>query len=435
MKRATLAVLGLALLVAMASAAVLVLVGYNGTFSTYDVVYANVPASGNGISAGSPVVYRDVTVGDVASLGRQVGQGVVRAALHITPDELHAIPEGVRADVGITTVFGTQGITLVPPAHIGPESIRVGQTVQSVSRSDTTTLEGDVTDIDNILNALRPASLDAALTSLATALKGNGRSLGDTIANIASYLQTNLPLLPVLEKDVDLGAPAASDLAKDAPPLVSAIGNGAVTANTITQHAATLHSLLTEAVPLSNHLTSLLGSIETPFSQLVANSALLLGDVAANPKELSQIVNGLDDFSKGFAAAERKGPYLSFSGDVDVAAAAQLVLAALGVPGSNLLVMQGLGQSNFNPPTYSAADCPRYGSLSGPNCPGAAAHETASHETAPATTNGPLILTPAEVRAAAEVVDALAGRHPTRSVPSLDALLLGPLLHAMVGQG
>ncbi len=110
----------------------------------------------------------------------------------------------------------------------------------------------------------------------------------------------------------------------------------------------------------------------------MANSATLLGDVASNPNFVAQTLNGFDKWSKAFAAAESHGPYLSFSGDITIQGSVQAVAAALGVPGSSQLVEQGLGPEFFNPPTYTAADCPTYQGESGPNCPHAAASSSAT---------------------------------------------------------
>jgi virulence factor Mce-like protein len=392
-----------------------ILKSFGGDFSSYSSVYANVPASGNGISAGSPVVYRDITVGAVQSLGRQLPGGVVHAVLHLNPGVLGEVPHNVEADVGITTAFGTQGVTLKSPGRSSSLPLRAGQTIPVVNRSKTTTLQGTVTDLDNVLNALHPAALDAALTALATALHGRGHAIGHTIDSVAAYLGEMLPLLPTFEHDVTLGAPVTGDLSADAPDLLQTLSNGSVTAATLNHDATLLHQTLVGGTTLSKSLAYLTTATQAPFEDLVANAAPLLSDLNQNPQEIASTMSGLAAWSEGFAAAESAGPFLRFSGDLDLDGTAQCLLAAAG--GGNTLAEQCLGTSNFNPPQYTAADCPTYGSELGPNCPSSKAS---------------VLTTPAEERAAAAMAAQLNGGKAMPSA-SIATLLLEPLLVRLSG--
>ncbi len=401
-----LALLGVALLLVTGAGIATILEGFGGRFATYDVVYADIPASGTGIATGSVVLFRDITVGTVATLGRELPNGLLRVTLHLDPSDLHAIPSGVRADVEIATVFGTQGINLVPPgqhplrlAHLA----RSNQIVSSVARSKTTTLQGDATDLDNLLNALHPAALDQTLSAIATALRDQGPSLGSTINQVATYLHQMVPQLPGVENDITALGPVSHDLATAAPPLLSTLANGAVTAATINAQATQLRQLLAGAAPTADELTTFVARTQAAYEDLVANSAPLLADIAANPDEIAQTLSGFDSWSKAFATAESQGPYLSFSGDIAVSGSVQVVAAALGLPGSSALVEQGLGPQFFNPPTYTAADCPRYAGQSGPNCPPGTSAQTA-HAT---SASGPFLTTPAEQAAAVTIATRL----------------------------
>ena len=196
------ALVGVALLLVIVAAGYGIIAAFTGHFSSYDVVYADVPASGTGISPGSVVIFRDITVGSVGSLGQELPDGLIRVQLHMTPGDLATIPSGVKADVEIATVFGTQGINLVPQPGAAPGHLRVGETIGSVGVSKTTTLQGDATDLDNLLNALHPAALDETLSAIATALKNQGPQLGTTIGQVATYLDQMLPEVPDIVNDV-----------------------------------------------------------------------------------------------------------------------------------------------------------------------------------------------------------------------------------------
>ena len=423
------ALIGVALLVVIVAAGYGIIAAFTGHFSTYDVVYADVPASGTGISPGSVVIFRDITVGSVGSIGRELPDGMLRVELHMTPGDLASIPAGVRADVEIATVFGTQGINLVPQAGAPAGHLQVGETLTSVGLSKTTTLQGDATDLDNLLKALHPAALDETLTAIATALKNQGPQLGTTIEQVAAYLDEMLPEIPNIVNDVGQIGPVANALSQATPPILSTIANGSVLATTITNESTQLRQLLAQGTPTANDIASVLLGSESAFEDLVANSAVLLGDVASNPNFVAQVLNGFDKWSKAFAAAESHGPYLSFAGDITIQGSAQTVAAALGAPGSDQLIEQGLGPEYFNPATYTAADCPTYQGESGPNCSHAAASARAgngSGQGGASGTNG-VMTTTATQSASVKIATGLSGGKAPPS-PAVATLLLQPVL-------
>jgi virulence factor Mce-like protein len=422
--------IGLTLLLVIAGTVWGVLSAFTGHFSNEILVYADVPASGTGISPGSVVVFRDITVGTVGSLGRELPNGLLRAQLHITPGDLSSIPSDVKADVEIATVFGTQGINLVPPSTTLPGHLVAGATIDPVARSTTSSLQGDATDLDNLLKALHPAALDETLSAIATALKDQGPKLGTTIAGTSTYLHEMVPYLPAVVNDFDQLGPVSSALSQAAPSIIASVSNGSIVANTVNGQSTQLRQLLANGTPAADDLTGLLDSSQTAFENLVANAAPLLGDVAANPDFVAQTINGFNSWSKAFVSAESHGPFLSFSANIELSGAVQLVLGSIGVPGSSSLIEQGLGEQNFNPPTYTSADCPMYQGESGPNCPKVTAGSpTSSADSGHAAS---IIITPVQERAVAKITR---GLNHGQDLPSLAvaALLLEPVLVHMTG--
>lgn len=420
------ALIGVALLLVIVAAGYGIIAAFTGHFSTYDVVYADVPASGTGISQGSVVIFRDITVGSVGRLGHELPNGLLRVELQMTPSDFGSIPSSVRADVEIATVFGTQGINLVPQPGAFPGHLRIGETIGSIGVSKTTTLQGDATDLDNLLKALHPAALDETLTAIGTALKDQGPQLGTTIQQVAAYLDQMLPEVPNIVNDVGQIGPVANSLSQATPPILSTISNGSVLAVTLTDEANSLHQLLAQGTPTVNDVTNLLQSSQAAFEDLVANSAVLLGDVASNPNFVAQVLNGFDKWSKAYADAESHGPFLSFAGDIVIQGSAQAVAAALGVPGSDQLVEQGLGPENFNPPTYTPADCATFQGEAAPNCPHSAASPRQAGSGQAAGANG--VMTTAATQAAlVKIATALSGGKAPPSA-AVATLLLQPVL-------
>ncbi len=189
-----------------------------------------------------------------------------------------------------------------------------------------------------------------------------------------------------------------------------------------------MHQLLTQGTPTANEITGVLQGSEAAFEDLVANSASLLGDVASNPNFVAETLSGFDKWSKAFAAAESHGPYLSFSGDLTIQGSVQAVAAALGVPGSSQLVEQGLGPQFFNPPTYTAADCPTYQGESGPNCPRAVASAPAGGASGHVAG---VMTTAATQRASVKIATGLSGGKTPPSA-AVATLLLQPVLLQLV---
>jgi hypothetical protein len=103
---------------------------------------------------------------------------------------------------------------------------------------------------------------------------------------------------------------------------------------------------------------------------------------------------------------------------------ADLGIAILGGSPSTLIdaISAGLGKQYVNPPLYTAADCPRFGSLS--NCGGAKTGVEAAgfaSNVLPAAT---------ETDAVGQIYQSVTGRPPAN--PTVSSLLLSPVLEGLV---
>ena len=103
---------------------------------------------------------------------------------------------------------------------------------------------------------------------------------------------------------------------------------------------------------------------------------------------------------------------------------ADLGIAILGGSASTLIdaISSGLGTQYVNPPLYTAADCPRFGSLS--NCGGA----TNGGEAAGLVSK--VLPAAAETEAVGQIYQSVAGRPPANATVS--SLLLSPVLEGLV---
>jgi phospholipid/cholesterol/gamma-HCH transport system substrate-binding protein len=414
-----------ALAVAIALAAgVLVFASFGGEFSNFVEVTAELPASSTAVSLNSPVEYKNVTVGSVVSQGTSIPGGLVTITLHIDQSMVHSIPANVRVTVSPVSFFGNEYVVLVPPAHPDTATLHAQQQIQPLVTGQTASLQALLSNLDHLLIELHPGQLDAALTALSSALVGQGTSLGKNLVAGNRYLEGMLPLWPEVVKDFEAFDPVANSFSAATPDLLEILANQTVTSKTINASASNVRNAISGGATLTQDAYKLFEAIQSPFKTLTADAAPFLQDLSQNPYEISELLSGLSKFSNAFLAAEANGPYLSVTATVDVKNPADLGIAILGGSPSTLIdaISAGLGKQYVNPPLYTAADCPRFGSLS--NCGGAKtgveAAEFASNVLPAAT----------ETDAVGQIYQSVTGRPPAN--PTVSSLLLSPVLEGLV---
>lgn len=446
--RRALSVLGIALVVVLVASVVMVLELFTGHYTSFVTLRAEIAGNGNAVGKGNDVVYRDVTIGTVASSGKLLADHDVVVELHIRPGELAAVPANVSATVEPVTIFGTEYVVLQLPAKAKPSAAHLvaDQLIPPAAAVNGANVQGAVSSLDQILNALHPAQLDTALTAVATALNGQGRGLGRTLVTVDGYLKELLPHLPELEDDLQLLAPVADQVAASTPALVGALSNLTVTANTITSHQAEVHQILVGGATVSKQIGQVLAKAKDPLIAVLKAAGPFLHDLSLTPTEQRDILDGLGTWAKAWSSAESSGPYLQFSASVNLANATDLVFAALNAPGTagaNGLGAKALGTGSVDPPTYTAADCPTYGSQRGRCSSSSAASTSAASSSAASTSSAvssrsatriePAITTHAEEAAIASLVRTL-DRGRSGASPAVSTLLVGPILGSLAVQ-
>jgi phospholipid/cholesterol/gamma-HCH transport system substrate-binding protein len=413
--------LGMGFVVLLAAIVLLILVSFGGGFSNYAVVRAQLPASSTSVALNAPVEYRNVTVGTVASQGRSVPGGLVVITLHMNTSMLSSIPAGVRATETPVSFFGDAYIVLQPPAHIGKATLTAGSTIPALSVGATASLQATLGDLDNLLIGLHPAELDAALTALAGAIQGQGVTLGHNLVRGNTYFSRMLPLWPTVVADLKMLVPVSNQVAASSNDILSILSNQTTTGQTINSQAGAVRQALGGGAELAGRAAQLVAAIQQPYAVLAADSGPFLKDISQNPKEISQLLGGLDAWAKAWTAAETSGPYLELTANVVVANPADLGLAVLGGPDMARYLAAGLGAGYVNPPTYTSA-----GTVPSTLSTRARAALTRAVVSSPA----PVMAGPAQVRAVSQVVDAMSGARP--EAPAVCALLISPVLASLV---
>jgi phospholipid/cholesterol/gamma-HCH transport system substrate-binding protein len=469
-RRLLTAVAGVALVAVIVAGLGLIYATFSGDFTHEVTIRATIPP-GQPVEVGNEVEYLQVPVGTVSSVGAPGPGGMVVVTLHLTPSKAGAVPANVVAQVAPSSLFGSEAI-LLSAAHPEATPVHAGQLLSAAS-AGSSSLQGTLQDLNNVLTGLHPAEIDSTLGALATALQGQGPAVRQFVDRADAYLEGMLPDLPTLESDISLLTPVLDGLSGSIPALLDLAGNASTTADTITSDQQDLVGLLTGSAGVSSVATTLLSDIQTALHGFLVNSYPFLVDVNADPSELPKILDSVANWGARWSQAESSGPWVN----IDVASFSidnptDLILAgtgALGPAESAALAHQAIA-SDLDPATYTAADCPRYGSQAGPNCPtgpaaasvgttGGAAPASSAGEaaatgaaatgegssavgsSAPATaasvgaaslggsTNGEL--SPGEQAATVSLATSLAGgRAPTS--PATATLLLDPLLRSLV---
>lgn len=341
---ATLARRGLVGLAVVALLVTALLLRYTGAFQPMFPATALVEDVGDGLRAGADVKLRGALVGRVDGVRVRPGAGsavVHEVELRLRPEAAAGIPAGVTARVVPTNLFGVPSLELLDPAGPGGgATLARGAIIPGDRSADALQLQTVLNRLNRTLRAVRPAELNVALTNIAAALDGRGAKLGSIIGRSDAYLTSLNAHTDDFTTDLALLGVDLSTLADIAPGLLDAVDNAAVTTRTVVEERARLADTLTGGTLAADRVERLLSDNTENLVGLAEDGSgvlrVLAGQRAEIPRALRSLSQGTSTLGRGF----RGGLSLMFT------------------------------LSPLSP--YIAADCPRYGPLAGPNCPGGA---------------------------------------------------------------
>lgn len=267
--------LGVCLVALLASATVVCVGAYRGSFTSTVPVTLYSARSGLMLEPGSDVKMRDVVVGRVSSV--HLVDGRAEIALDIDRDHTRAIPENVTAVIDPTTLFGRKFVTLIRPEHPSATSVSAGSVVRSTG---VATEVNDLLDsLVKVLRTVEPQKVNATLNALSTALQGRGGDLGDMMVELDTYLSEFNGSLPTLQRDLVKGAEVADVLADAAPDLLRTIDRVSATSDTITEKEQQFNAFLLSFGGFGNSGQSLFEAagvpLESTLDALEPTTALL----------------------------------------------------------------------------------------------------------------------------------------------------------------
>lgn len=419
-------VLGLLLSAVLVGAVLLIWESFSGAFSNKITVAAQLTQAGDALEQGDIVTYRNVIVGEVASATGDVHGGAV-AKLQIDPHDAAQIPAAVTAVALPASLFGTTKIELVPAGDTSGPKLRDGDTIAADTSPAATGLQTALAKAYDLLTAIHPAQLDAALSALADALQGQGEHLGTLIVTADNYLERLAPQLPELNDVITSLATVTGELAKNAPDLLVSLRNTLVIAKGILASKQAVANLLAVAPSALDNALRLASNTNIDNAVTIFHNEVPVSQaLAEHPEALADTIHGFKAFADTFA-------------QVIHGSSGQAVITLTGINwaqlGPLLLTGQGHMLDNLaNPAPYTAADCPRYPGAAGPNCDSTAG---------PSDANARLLTTGSgwggtvgsagsapEIATVNDAAQTLTGNR--NADPAVTDLLLGPVLRGTV---
>ncbi|MEU8898814.1 MCE family protein [Nocardia sp. NPDC048505] len=315
---------------------------YTGSFTESVEVTARMTSTGDGVPQRADVTFRGVLVGQVAHTAIAARGESQEMLLRLEPALAQRIPSTVTARVVPNNIFGVTAVELIDQ---GPAArpLSSGATISQDTSTVSTQLQTTLTTLRTVLDAIDPLELAAVLGALADALDPSYRMPGSTIERLDAWT-TQVRATPGIGALLgDLGA-AASAVNESAPELIDTLSTSVTAARTLTEKRAALISLLTAAGGALDSTDELFARNPGAGPALVGGLNDTFGALAADPAAIAVSVANLNTALAKLATVFNWGPNKQMRWVVDI---------------------------SFTPfQQYTAADCPRYGPLTGPRCGG-----------------------------------------------------------------
>lgn len=242
-------------LVAVIVTAVLVSIGaFNRSFTPAVRVTVTAERAGLVMEPNAKVKMRGVQVGRVAAI--QGGSAPVSLTLDIDPDQIVHIPANVVARIDATSLFGAKFVDLVYPVQPEAARLRAGAVVptENVTAEVNTVFENLVALIEQI----DPAKLNAIVTAMAEALRGQGPRIGEATTAANQVVTALNERTDTLREDWQAVNGTADVYNAAAHNIIDILDAATTTSTTVTSNATQLDAFLVSAIGLGDSGVQLL---------------------------------------------------------------------------------------------------------------------------------------------------------------------------------
>lgn len=294
--------LGVGYLVLIAALVWLSIAIYQKKFTPVVLVTLRTDYTGNALQPDSDVKERGLIVGSVRSIKVISGANshcenpevpCVQVTLALQPDKVSEIPRNVSARILPKTIFGEQYVSLQVPAD-KQRPIQGGDTIAQDRSKGALEAQKVLGDLLPLLQAVKPAELNATLTAVAEALQGRGKELGQTLVQLDGYLKQLNPHTKKLVTDlVKLGG-VADEYNGVSSDLFATLDNLQTSARTVTQEADAIPTLFDTVTDTSNTIRSFLADNESRLITVTGTSAKVYSLLDQYSPEFTCLFAGLN---------------------------------------------------------------------------------------------------------------------------------------------
>ena len=267
---------------------------YNKKFDSVTTVTVKADRAGLQLAKFGDVRIHGVLVGRVDKIDQSGDQAEITLALD--PGAADRIPSNVSVRIKPTTLFGQKFVALIDPDGAADRPLRSGDVIPASRVETNVELSQVLANLFPLLEAVRPADLNATLHALATALDGRGEKLGETMDQLGSYIGKIEDHLPTLRQDLQALAEVADAYDVAAPDLLDVLDNVTVTSKTITEKAKDLDTFFSDLTGLADTSTRVLGDNEQNLIRMGQVTAPVIGLLAEYSPEFPCLIRGAANY-------------------------------------------------------------------------------------------------------------------------------------------
>ncbi|MFZ2173546.1 MAG: MCE family protein [Rhodococcus sp. (in: high G+C Gram-positive bacteria)] len=319
------------------------LVGFGtGAIVTEPVVRATLPAAAGAVKSHATVSYKGAVVGTVTKVDPGIDQSGMEIGLD--PDQMGNIPASVQVRVVPRTLFGDQTVELVATggaAGAAGARLRAGAELQPDTSTETVQMYDLYSKVYAMLSDVKPEQMQAAISSVADALRGRGAQLGHTIDSLHAVAVSTAPLVDTVAERAPQIARISEQLRVSAPDLLATMDAAASLSNTLVENSDSFTGFLAASLVVSRNSGDFFEQNADNMVAVALNLSPTLGTMASKSDLLRATLDEVGPFGDAGASVFSTGKFA-------VRVAADL----------------------SNPRPYTSAECPRYPGLNGPSCGG-----------------------------------------------------------------
>ena len=335
---------GVAFLLVLAVATVVMVARSQGAFRETVRVTAVLVDVGDGLPAKSDVKFQGVVVGQVDSVTPSSDGGPNYVQIDLKPEYLAGIPATVTARVVPSNVFAVPSVQLVGKGRGAP--LAAGTRIPQDHSLETVRLQTSLTALSRIVAAAGRSGSDPTLGILAVverATSGHGAEAVRAGAELARISQAlNAAMAPDgTPATLDALSDALAGLRSSAPDLLGAVHNAVGPMRAVAERKDQLVTLLTGGLTTSATVATALENNTGTITDITGKLSPALDTIAEGSLNFTQMTISLTRLAGTFHKLW----------DVE----------DQSVTGKIIIELTPHRQ-------YTRADCPRYGDLEGPSC-------------------------------------------------------------------